>query len=355
MPIYDVGYREWLDDKISRWSRCFIIAQTGIRITLKSVWVKRVTMACWLPIFYWGVGFLVFERLNDQRLFDRVDGLPSVESTAASDVAESLMGEIANQRRELIQQRTANELERNFSAFPSIDRLAEGLRNTDPGQVRHTFWSWMLMTYFRYPQAAGLVFLLGFVTPSLISKDVRSRALVLYFSRPIGRLEYLLGKFLVPTGFLMAITTAPALVLYILGVFLSPSFEVVWWTWDIPLRIFLATAVVVLPTVSLALMLSAMTQESRFAAFAWFAIWALGHGAWFAIQISALAQNNVNAELQSRLQAFSRVSLYNILGEAQTWVFGFSSFSEAWVSLLILALLTFGCQILLFRRLFSLR
>ena len=37
---------------------------------------------------------------------------------------------------------------------------------------------------------------------------------------------------------------------------------------------------------SIAIMLSSLTQESRFANFAWFAVWAMGHGAWVAILFS---------------------------------------------------------------------
>ncbi len=348
MPIFDVGYRKWNGALVSRLERCLSIALTGIRIALKSVWIKRMTLACWLPVFYWGVGFLVFERLNNDQLLQRAESAAIKQSGGASQI---LRGELEAARRQRVQEEVARELQRNFRSFPAIDRLVESLRQNDPGELRHTFWSWMLMTYFRYPQITGLVFLLGFVTPSLISKDIRSRALYLYFSRPIGSLEYLIGKFLIPSVFLMAITTAPALALYVLGVFLSPSFDVVWWTWDIPLRVVVASAVVVVPTVSLALMLSALTQESRFAAFAWFAIWALGHGAWFAFQISTFSPDGPDSSLQPALQAFSRVSLYNVLGEAQTFVFGFSSLSEALVSLILLTLLTIVCLAVLLRRL----
>lgn len=209
------------------------------------------------------------------------------------------------------------------------------------------------MTYFRYPQSTALIFLLGFITPSLIARDIRSRALLLYFSRPIGRFEYMLGKLAIPAAFLGFITVLPALVLYLLGVFLSPEPSVILTTWDIPVRILLASAVVILPTVSLALMFSSLTQESRFAAFAWFAVWALGQGAWFAVLISAAIRRNINpveaAELPE-VQRFSPVSLYNNLGNVQSWIFGFEEFSIALPSLIVLLVVTGLSLTVLFRR-----
>jgi hypothetical protein len=42
----------------------------------------------------------------------------------------------------------------------------------------------------------------------------------------------------------------------------------------------LASLIFIIPTVSVALMFSSLTSESRFAAFAWFAFWGLGFIAW---------------------------------------------------------------------------
>ena len=81
-------------------------------------------------------------------------------------------------------------------------------------------WSLLLMAFFRYPQGLLMVLLVGMIAPSLISLDLRSRAFLLYFSRPITPLEYVFGKALVIWTYLAAVTTLPALVLYVLGVLL---------------------------------------------------------------------------------------------------------------------------------------
>jgi hypothetical protein len=123
-------------------------------------------------------------------------------------------------------------------------------------------------------------------------------------------------------------------------------------TWDIPFRILFSTLVVVIPTVSLALMLSALTQESRFAAFAWFAVWALGQGAWFAVLISTSIERGMepfSAAKLDEIRRFSGISLFNNLGSVQSWIFGFESFGDVWINLLILVVLTAFSLFVLFR------
>jgi ABC-type transport system involved in multi-copper enzyme maturation permease subunit len=349
MPIYDVGYRRWSGQLTSAWSRWWMIAESGIRIALKSNWIKRVSLACWLPIIYWGAGFLIFERFNDPS-FNEVVMQSGGGSKSKSDQATRELSERVSQAQStMVRNEVIEGIQRNFSGFPAIDKLVEGLQSSDVGEVRHTFWTWMLMTYFRYPQITALIFLLGFVTPSLIARDFRSRGLFIYFSRPIGRWEYIFGKFMVPASFLLTITTLPALVLYVLGVFVSPSITVVFSTWDIPFRILLASIVVIVPTVSLALMLSSLTQESRFATFGWFAVWALGQGAWLALWITAVDPNSPASQMAA-IQKFSSISLYNVLGSAQSWAFGFEDFGNIYHNLIILLVITLVSLTVLFRR-----
>ncbi len=69
--------------------------------------------------------------------------------------------------------------------------------NADPSTARHEVWSLLLMTFFRYPQAVLMVLLVGMIAPPLISQDFRSRAFLLYFSRPITPVEYVFGKAMV--------------------------------------------------------------------------------------------------------------------------------------------------------------
>lgn len=338
MPVHNVGYRPWTGTKTPQWTRWWIIANTGISLAFKSKWVRRLLFFAWLPVLYWAIAFFVLEKgLSDQTGF------------IATQISEEAGG--GAPLGDVIAEGIRNE----FPALPQIDVLADALAEGDTNQVRNTVWRWLLMSFFRYPQATIILFLLGFIAPGLISRDVRSRAFLLYFSRPIGRFEYILGKILVPGVYIVAVTTLPALVLFVFAVGLSPNFSVLQSTWVIPFQIVLASVFLVIPTASLALMLSSLTHESRFASFAWFAIWALGHGAWFAVVISqAIRMNQAPFEpevLNSPLvQNWSVISLYNNLGDIQSWAFGFSSLSDVWPGIVALSVLTLVSLVILFRR-----
>jgi hypothetical protein len=216
---------------------------------------------------------------------------------------------------------------------PSVTADVRAAFRADPESARHDVWSLLLMIFFRYPQGLLIVLLVGMIAPSLIALDMRSRAYLLYFSRPLTPLEYIVGKALVLWAYLAAVTTLPALVLYLVGVLLSPSLVVVWDTWDLPLRILLASLVFMLPTTSLALFFSSLATESRYAGFAWFALWGLGWAAY----------ENLRAFAQT--QKWSLLSLYHVLGSVQQWVFGLptdiNDVSMAGVLLIILTVMPF--------------
>ena len=58
---------------------------------------------------------------------------------------------------------------------------------------------------------------------SLICDDKRAGALQIYFSRPITRYDYLYGKLGVVSLFIAIVTAIPALLLFIMAVFLQPG------------------------------------------------------------------------------------------------------------------------------------
>ena len=348
MPIHDVGYRGWDGKRTMQLSRWWIIAQTGIRLAAKSRWVRRIMFVAWLPVMYWGIGFFFVEKALE------ADSNVIREVTPQFEDQLPKIAEIERVRN-LSRTRLQQQLRTRFSMFPAADDLANALESDDTGQLRNGIWRWLLMVFFRYPQAILILFLIGTVAPSLISRDQRSRAFLLYFSRPIGKFEYILGKLCVPAAFIMAVTTLPALALYLFAILMSPNMDVFWNTWEIPFRILAATMTLVIPTSALALMLSSLTQESRFANFSWFAVWALGHGAWLAIVVSTAMRLNeppsAPAVMKSTIvQNWSSLSIYNCLGDVQALIFGFESFHEVWRAVVVLIALTLVSLFVLLRR-----
>lgn len=326
MAVHDLGYREWKGARRGGASRWWVIATTGIQRAWQSRWVRRLTSAAWLPAAFFAVAFFLWEK-----------------SLLSPDLAEPLV----------MLMRSAPEDVREIAH--------RGLRAGSMTTARHDMWSWLLYSFFRKPQGFLMVVIVGMIAPRLVSQDIRSRAFLLYFSRPLGRLEYVLGKVCTVLFYVALISALPALMLYVLGVLLSPSLAVVGATWDLPLRILAATAVLAIPTAGLSLCLSSLTQESRIAGFAWYATWILGWityaimtGVEFAqaqvVQIERYGHPRDPRHLDIDLGRWANFSLYHTLGQVQSWVFGFSDFSEVWVSVLIVLVLTVVTFAILFRR-----
>jgi ABC-type transport system involved in multi-copper enzyme maturation permease subunit len=199
--------------------------------------------------------------------------------------------------------------------------------------MRPTLWAQILFTFFIIPQAFSVVIVIGMVAPKLISRDMKNRAFLLYYSRPIKPSQYLLGKCAIVWVFLIGLTTLPALMLYCMGVALSPSMSVLLVTWDLPLRIIVASVVLCVPTTLFALTLSSLTRESIFASFVWFAVWIMGsiaYGIMTFVEGVVRMNNNVDQSLnfeasrfRSRLDGnWSWLSPLQTLENLQSWVFG---------------------------------
>lgn len=321
MPIHNPGYRGWEGERIPGATRTAVIASTGVRRTAKSKWLKRLMFLAMLPVLFLSVPLFLFEQ-------------------AARDPAST--GAIVS------------EILRDLPSNSRIAPLAgTNLSQASPEQlneVRHKLWSFLLLTLFRYPQAIMMVLLIGIAAPPLIAHDIRSRAFLIYFSRPIARWEYILGKLGTVAFFLVMITTIPALLLYASGVILSPSLANGLNTWDLPLRVLLASIVLIVPTTSVALMLSSLTTESRYAGFGWFAIWILGNVAYTVMLAFTFANQGQNAEVGW----LTLLSPYHTLGVVQSWIFNLHLESEPVVgAAVLLTLVTVLSLGILFRRVSS--
>lgn len=318
--IHHLGYRGWSGRREPDWTRFIVIAGVGIRRAWQNQWLKRMLFFAWLPAIWFGVCFFIWEQAA---LY------PEWRSMATPIL-------------------------RNLPRTPVFEQIKDSVRSGDFSNSRHTVWSWLLNSFFLYPQAVLMVLLIGLIAPPLISQDIRSRAFLLYFSRPLTRGEYMLGKMASLWAYLAMISAAPALALYAIGVVLSPSLSVVTATWDLPIRILAASIVLMLPTSALALCLSSMTQETRYAGFAWFAVWILGWFTYAAVTSAEAfnAQQKVRANRVFDVQesGWTHLSLYHTLGRVQSWVFGFDEFKDVTVSIAILVGLTLLSLAVMFYR-----
>ena len=232
--------------------------------------------------------------------------------------------------------------------------------------LRPTLWSEVLFLFFRLPQAFSVVIVIGMVAPKLISRDMKNRAFLLYYSRPITPWQYLLGKCAIVWAFLAGLTTLPAIMLYILGISLSPDISVFLVTWQLPFKIVLASCVLCIPTTLFALMLSSLTRESRIASFGWFVVWILGsiaYGIMTFVEALVKLQEQQNTIPSDQAMVFVEAGLagrwawlspMQTLENMQSWVFGVDKqIGDLNISFLMVGLVCFACLAILRRRIVS--
>jgi len=301
MPLLDIGYRKWEGEKTPRSTRSLALASTGIHLVWKGTWLKRVLMFMAIPALIAGTFVAIFEQTLDR------------------EGARALFTMLAKSPQS-----------RNIAQRAGVD-LNAAVKS--PESYRHFTWSYILFNLSRYPQALGMIVVLGLVAPRLISYDLRSRGYLLYLSRPLTPAEYIFGKALVLYFLLFIMSALPALLIYVAGLFLSTDSTAIAQTWDIPFRIILASLVLMVPTTAVALAFSSMTQESRYAGFAWFSMWVVGSVTyftlWSATQLREQFQNQFkNQGRGARIEAmapwnsFKLFSPYETLGYLQQQIFG---------------------------------
>ena len=111
------------------------------------------------------------------------------------------------------------------------------------------------------------------VGPDLVSQDLRFNAMPMYFSRPIRRVDYFLGKLGVIGVFLASVAIAPAVAAYILGVAFSLDVTVIRDTWRLLVGSIAFGLVVVFSAGTLMLAISSMSRNSRLVGAAWVGLW----------------------------------------------------------------------------------
>ncbi len=317
MPIHNLGYREWKGELQSSSTRWHVVAGIGIRRAWQSAWLRRMMFFTWVPGIVMGFLILIYEQSANQG--------GEVQDTMSAGA----MALVTFENPEVILQRIQQE--RNLTGSRS-----------SLGEERHIFWSSLILILFRRSQPFLLIPIVAVIAPPMISQDFRSRAFLLYFSRPLTKVQYIAGKAAAISLYLLFVTMFPALLLYFVGVLLSPDISVLYATWDLPFRVILASLVIVIPSTALSLMLSSLTTESRYASFAWFAIWIFGHITY--VVIRGVASPGDSSMVQS-------LSLYETFSDLSSWILdpklGVTHMETRFI---LLAVLTVVCTAVLYRR-----
>lgn len=133
-----------------------------------------------------------------------------------------------------------------------------------------------------------LLFLSATAGSSLIARDLKYNALLLYFSRAITRADYLAGKFLSLTLFLLFVTFVPGVLLFVGSLGMGNEALTFGERLRDLLGILLQSLVLVIPMASAALAFSSITKRPYLAAILWssvfFSSWIFSGLLWTAIQ-----------------------------------------------------------------------
>jgi ABC-2 type transport system permease protein len=239
VPIFGQGYRRWEGQLSGRFFRWWVIAKTGVNLTGQSKWLKRFVVLAWLPLLYYVALFFAVGQIT--------------EITPAEANSSILYG--------LFSFRFGNEL---------ADAFVQ-----DPAKFRLPIWSVLIHVLMRYIQVFSVMIVVAIVGPRLVSEDLRTRALSLYFSKPLTRLDYVVGKLGVVAFWVGSVTLAPALVLYGLSIAFSPNLATIGQTIAVVPSIFAFSLLLMVGCGAPMLALSSMAKNPRFLGFIWAGAWAL--------------------------------------------------------------------------------
>jgi ABC-2 type transport system permease protein len=191
-------------------------------------------------------------------------------------------------------------------------------------------------------QQVGFTLLLTiFGGAGLIASDLRTGAIVMYLARPLTRRDYVLGKLGVTFLLNLAVTLAPALLLYVVALALAPELFAKWALAWIPPAIVLQSVVQSLCVSLLGLATSSLTKSARVSGLAFFA---------FIVGLELVRQ--ILQQGFDRPEA-SLLSVQDNLRNLSRGLFGLGergATMPAAASLAVLALLAASCLLVLRRR-----
>jgi ABC-2 type transport system permease protein len=223
MPIFDQGYQHWQGSLSGHGWRWLAVTRHGVRVGMQNRFVRMLILFAWFPALLL-VGVISLWGMVEQK-------------------AEAAM-----------------------SLLASIGFAQEFIDN--PATFRLTIWTYTFR-YFILTELFYVLLLVTMVGPGLISQDLRYNALPLYFSRPVRRIDYFLGKLGVIGCLLLMVAVLPAVAAWVFGVLFSLDYTVIFDTWRILVGVIVYGVVVTLSAGLLMLALSSLSRNSRYVGALW--------------------------------------------------------------------------------------
>jgi ABC-2 type transport system permease protein len=235
MPIFDQGYQHWDGHLSGHAWRWLTITRQGVRAQLKNRWARIVSLLALVPALVLAA-FLILWGLIEQKA--------------------SFITPFLSLLREL---------------------LPAGV-TAEPKAYRSVIWTIAIQQFFAAQITFTMIIVL-LVGPNLISQDLRFNAIPLYFSRPLRRIDYFVGKLGVIAFFLGLVAVVPVLLAYVLGLCFSLDISVAWDAIRVVAAGVVYGLIIVISAGMLMLAISSLSRNSRYVAVAWFGFWLVTNGA----------------------------------------------------------------------------
>lgn len=235
MPLYEFGYRHWDGERRPRALRFWPITRTGTALAMRSKLLRRIIFFALFPTAYYALLFFAIGAVTDPSSDDRMRAMSGMLSGFGEEFTMLLLAE--------------------------------------PVKARQAAWATSFYFFFANIQAWVIMFVVAIVGPPLIAQDIRTKAFLIYFSKPINRWDYIAGKMGVILAFVGAVALLPALLLAILAVAMASDMPALWQMAPLLPRILAASLIIGVPYACIMLLLSSLTNYERFAMFGWLFLW----------------------------------------------------------------------------------
>ena len=261
MPIFDQGYQHWSGQLAGHAWRWLAITRHGVRAGRSNRFLRLFLLLAWIPAVALAFMLCVWGLLERK-----------------SDIVAPIIP---------------------FLAFLQPEMIA------DPRLYRLEIWT-LCYHYFLMIEMWLSMILILIVGPSLISQDLRFNALPLYFSRPLRRIDYFLGKLGIIVAFLGMVIIVPSIIAYVLGLLFSLDISIIRDTFRLLLSSILYGLIIATSAGLLVLALSSLSRNSRYVVLFWLGIWFIG------LVLSNILEETAHAQ---RRHAFMRKNMQQLQAE----------------------------------------
>ena len=273
MSLHEFSYQHWEGRHCGIWRRRWVIALNGLKSCLANRWARNLVLAAWtIAMAAIGILFLIGQLL------------------VPDSIAYDMMKPLGEQMRGLF----------------------EGLKIwlTDRPEISVRVAYNMLFYFF-----ASTLYWLAMIStmlaiPHLISRDLSSRAIIIYSSKAISRFDYFLGKFGTVFGLLSLVWLGPVLAAWLAGNLLAQDWSFFWHSRGALSNALLYVTASMLVISVLSLGISALSSKPRMAMSYWIVFWLVGDA------VGSAASITRSLSISHNLKQIS-LRIFNLEGEVQ--------------------------------------